>query len=117
MQRKATKQSRAANALERSYMSWLKDNQVCAACGNRAHIICHHMYGATAKIKVDLATVTIGHAAVLGLCQDCDNIVTRGSRRAFVDAFGPQNQLWSWQVQQSPVKFPAEVVRGIMDYE
>lgn len=75
------------------------------------------MYGATAKIKVDLITVLIGHAAVIGLCSCCDNIVTRGSRRKFTDAFGPQNALWSKQYRESPVQFPDEVVRGIMSYE
>lgn len=117
MQRKITKQSRAANAAERQHMQWIKNRGICAACGNRGHVICHHLYGSSTKIKVDFSSVLIGHAAVMGLCGICDAIVTRWSRRAFVEEFGPQNMLWLMQYQESPVKFPEEVVRGIMSYE
>ncbi len=98
-------------------MAWIKERGVCAACDTQAQVICHHCYGATAKVKVDLITVIIGHSAVLGLCFCCDNIVTRGSRRTFVDQFGPQNLLWEKQYADSPVRFPPAVVRGIMAYE
>lgn len=117
MQRRPTKQSRGANSDERRFMSWIKERGICAACGNESPVINHHMYGATAKIKVDLITVCIGHAAVLGLCYPCDSIDTRGGHRQFVDAFGPQNQLWLKQYADSPVRFPPAVVRGIMAYE
>lgn len=117
MMRKATKQSRGANSTERAYMTWIKQRGICAACDSHAPVINHHMYGATAKAKVDLITVIIGHSAVIGLCLACDNIVTRGSRRKFVDQFGPQNALWAKQYRESPVRFPPAVVQGIMDYE
>lgn len=117
MMRRATKQSRGPNSDERKFCSWIKERGICAACEIESPVICHHMYGATAKIKVDLITVLIGHAAVIGLCPVCDGVVTRSSRRAFVDAFGPQNELWRKQYQESPVQFPDEVVRGIMRYE
>lgn len=119
MQRKATKQSRAANAIERQHMAWLKDRQICAVCRARGPVICHHMYGSTAKIKVDLVTIQVGHAAVLGLCRDCDDAVTLGSRRAFTDRFGKQNAIWARQYSERPdeIAFDVEVVRGIMSYE
>lgn len=119
MQRRATAQSRGANAMERAHMSWLKERQICAACGAHGYVINHHMYGSAAKKKVGPATVLIGHAAVLGLCMACDNIVTRGSRRAFTDAFGPQNKLWYQQYLQSPdhIVFPDCVIDGILAYE
>ncbi len=119
IQRRATAQSRGANAMERAHMSWLKERQICAACGAHGYVICHHMYGSAAKKKVGLVTVQIGNAAVLGLCQCCDNIVTRGSRRKFVDAFGPQSQLWYQQYLQSPenIVFPDCVIDGILAYE
>lgn len=117
MQRKATKQSRGANSDERRFMSWIKERGICAACGEPSRVINHHMYGATAKVKVELITVCIGHTAVIGLCQCCDNIVTRGSRRKFVEQFGPQNQLWLKQYADSPVRFPPMVVEGIRLYE
>ena len=117
MQRKITKQSRGANKDERNHMRWIKERMICAACDSHAPVINHHMYGATAKIKVDLITVLIGHSAVLGLCISCDNLITRRSRRVFSDEFGPQNKLWERQYSFSPIRFPDEVVRGIMAYE
>ena len=119
MQRKVTKQSRGPNSTEKAHMKWIKERMECAACHAQGPVICHHMYGATAKVKVDLLTVMIGSAAVLGLCQCCDNVVTKGSRRAFVEAFGPQNRLWLAQYECRPdgMDFPDEVVRGIMVYE
>lgn len=112
MQRAATKQSRGANALENAHMTWIKERNQCAACGSHG-VINHHCEGATFKVKVDFVTVLIGHAFVIGLCQCCDNIITRGSRRAFRDAFGLQSELWLKQYQDSPVRFPDEVVEGI----
>lgn len=102
-------------------MAWIKRRAICAACGDPGPVICHHMYGSAAKKKVRLATVIIGHAAVIGLCQECDGIVTIGSRRAFVDRFGPQNIIWSHQyddyVSDTGYNFSDEVVDGIMLYE
>jgi len=112
MQRKATRQTRAANALEKAHMAWIKERNTCAACGNSG-VINHHCEGAAFKVKVDGVTVLLGHAFVIGLCQCCDNIVTRGSRKAFRDAFGLQSALWAKQYEQSPVRFPNDVVEGI----
>lgn len=112
MQRKATSQSRAANALEKAHMQWIKERNQCAACGSSG-VINHHCEGATFKVKVNFATVLIGHAFVIGLCQCCDNIITKGSRKAFRDAFGLQSGLWFKQYQDSPVRFPDEILEGI----
>lgn len=112
MQRKSTAQSRGANALEKAHMQWIKERNQCAACGNSG-VINHHCEGSTFKVKVDLATVLIGHAFVIGLCQCCDKIITRGSRKAFREAFGFQSDLWLKQYQDSPVRLPDEVVEGI----
>lgn len=112
MQRKPTPQSRGANALEKAHMQWIKDRNQCAACGNYG-VINHHCEGATFKVKVNFVTVLIGHAFAIGLCQDCDNVITKGSRRAFREAFGLQSELWLKQYQDSPVRFPDEIVEGI----
>ena len=117
VQTKASKKSRAANSLERQHMQWIKERMICAACSRQEPVICHHMYGQMTKAKVDFVTVQIGHAAVLGVCQECDNIVTHGSRRAFTDAFGPQNKLWQAQYASWTNTFPEEVEKGIMNYE
>lgn len=112
MQRKATGQSRAANALEKAHMAWIKQRNICAACGNHG-VINHHCEGATYKVKVNFVTEIIGHAFVIGLCQCCDNIITKGSRKAFREAFGLQSDLWLKQYQDSPVRFSDEIVEGI----
>lgn len=117
MQRKTTAQSRGANALEKEHMSWLKEREKCSACGAAGDVICHHMYGSAAKKKVGFETVLIGHAAVLALCEWCDNIVTHGSRRAFTNTYGPQSKLWAEQEKEWDKSFPEEVQMGIMAFE
>lgn len=114
MQRVATRQSRGANALEKAHISWIKERGICAACSNKSSVIAHHCEGSTFKVKVNGVTEIIGHAFVIGLCQCCDNIVTRGSRKAFRNAFGLQSELWLKQYEQSPIRFPDEVVEGIL---
>ncbi len=113
MQRKPTSQSRGPNALEYRHIDWIKERGICIACGNDGGVIAHHCEGATYTVKVNLVSLIIGHAFVIGLCQCCDNIITKGSRRAFRDAFGLQSDLWLKQYQESPVRFPDETVEGI----
>lgn len=113
MQRPATRQSRGANADEKRHMQWIKERGLCAACWNNGGVIVHHCGGSAYKTKVDSITVLIGHAFVLGLCEICDSIVTRGSRRALENAFGRQSLLWEAQYVHSPVKFADEILRGI----
>lgn len=115
MMRKTTKQSRGANKQEKEFMCWIKERGLCAACWNNGGVIVHHCGGSAYKVKVDGVTTLIGHAFVLGLCEVCDSVVTRGSRRAFEDAFGKQSLLWETQYAHSPVKFPEEIVRGIAE--
>jgi hypothetical protein len=113
MQRLATRQSPAAKASERAYIGWIKERGICAACGNDGGVIAHHMYGSSFKIHVGLERVQIGHWAVLGLCQACDNIVTRQSRKAFVAAFGEQSKLWLKQAEEYPIEIPPQIIQGI----
>ena len=89
MQRKATKNTRAANAQEKKFHSWIK-NQPCCVCSNPAPSIMHHCEGATFKHN----KVLVGHWFCIPLCQTCDDVVTHGSRKAFREKFGPQSELW-----------------------
>lgn len=116
MQRKATKQSPAANAKERAHIAWIKERGICAACGNDGGVIAHHMAGSTAKIMIGLERVLFGHWAVIGLCGSCDNLVTRGSRRALTDAFGPQSVLWLRQAQEYPGEIPEIIFKAIAQW-
>ena len=113
MQRKATAQSRGANALEKAHMQWIKERGICIACGNDAGVIIHHCVGSSYKVRVGAERVLIGHAMVLGLCICCDSIVTRGSHKAFNYAFGKYVDLWELQYKSSPIIFDEITINGI----
>lgn len=116
MQRKATKNTRAANSFEKHYHSWLKNSGVCAACNNFRPVINHHCEGATFKHNKTL----IGHWFVIGLCFPCDNIITQGSRKVFREKFGPQSQLWLNRIEEYEAtesrRVPEDVKAAIMDW-
>lgn len=115
MQRPSTKQSRGANADEKRHIAWLKNRGICAACGNDGGVICHHAVGSSYKVTVGLERVLIGHALVIGLCEPCDNLVTRGTHKALKDSFGTYAELWARQYEDSPVKFDDLIIQGIME--
>lgn len=118
MQRKPTKNTRGPNTDEKRYMSWIKDGcYKCAACMRYTDLIGHHCEGATFKHNKTL----IGHWFILGLCQECDDIVTHGSRKALRQAYGPQCDMW--EIQYMAYKFdtdkdpcPDDVYESIMDW-
>jgi len=115
MQRRASSNTRGPNAAERKHATWVKCGNTCAACRRYALLILHHAEGATFRHNKEL----IGHWFVLGLCQECDDIVTHGSRRAFREKFGPQSEIWLRQFERYPFKneCPTEVVAAIKDWE
>jgi hypothetical protein len=114
MQRKITRQSRGQDASEKRYANWVKNRGVCAACGNDFPLILHHCEGSAFKHN----KIMLGHIFILGICQCCDNIITRGSRRAFRDAFGNQCDLWFKQLQEYPLKHEIgqHEIDAIMDW-
>lgn len=114
MNRKPTRQSRGPNSAEKRHISWIKERMVCAACRQFGPVIAHHAEGATFKHN----KVLIGHLFILGLCQSCDNIVTRQSRKAFRDSFGSQSGLWAEQFEEYPGKddFSQEEIEAIISY-
>ncbi len=111
MQRKPTHQSRGINAAERAHLRWVKERGVCCACGNTGGVIGHHFAGSSAKVRVGLVLVMIGHWAINGLCQECDDLVK--IRPAFRKKFGAENKLWLKQAEQYPVEIPIEIITGI----
>lgn len=89
MQRKASKNTRLANAAEKRFHAYTKESD-CICCGNPGPSIVHHCEGATFKHN----KVLIGHWFVIPLCLECDDVITQGSRKAFRAQFGPQSSLW-----------------------
>lgn len=100
MQRAATKQSRAANKLERDFMAWVKQ-QPCCVCNRPGPSIVDHIFGSSKKSYAGLERVHIGHIAILSLCEYCDSVKTRGSRREFESRFGRQLDHWYHMITQS----------------
>lgn len=111
MQRPSTKQSRGINSAEKRHLVWIKERGICAACDNCNGVIAHHMYGSSFKHN----KVLIGHWAIIGLCQQCDDIVTIGSRKRFTNMYGAQSELWLKQFNEYPDKdeCPQEVIDAI----
>lgn len=114
MQHKATRQSRNANAAEKRHMSWIKQRMICAACKQEGPVINHHCEGSSFKNNKR----QVGNLFVIGLCPCCDNIITRGSRRAFRDINGPQCLVWAKQFEEYPHKddFSHEEIYAIVSY-
>lgn len=110
MQRKATKNTRAANAEEKRFHALTKESD-CIVCGSSAPSIVHHCMGATYKHN----KVLIGHWFVLPLCKSCDDVITHGSRRTFKDKFGLQSDYWYTFVERNEVTVPNDVYSAIMD--
>lgn len=111
MQRKPTKTTRGPNLKEKQFAAWVKWRN-CCCCGAPAPSIVHHAEGATFKhLKI-----LCGHWFLLPLCPSCDEVITKGSRRAFRERFGTQAELWLKLLKTSPVSPPHEVVEAIRDW-
>lgn len=114
MRRKATKNTRAANKQEKSFLKWVKD-QPCIECGDEP-VIVEHCYGSTFKHN----KVLIGMWALLPLCETCDSVKTQGSHNAYREAFGrTQAEAWRQLVVNSiewEIKVPEDVFNAILDW-
>lgn len=111
MQRKATKQSRSAGKAEKEFIVWTK-NRNCAYCGNPGPSRYDHCAGSAAKIKLDYATVLIGHWFGLAECMCCAEL-THAQKR---EAFGAHHKIWLREVTDYPGDIPDEIIRGIVEY-
>ena len=116
MQRKATKNTRGPNADEKRYVTWIKERDWCAACGSEELVIAHHCEGSCFKHN----KVLVGHWFVIGLCEYCDGIITKGNRKTFREYFGPQSMLWNdctgKYFEETGNKPPYDVAEAILDW-
>lgn len=112
MQRKPTKNTRGPNADEKRYIGLIKEAGTCCTCGSCRGVIAHHCEGATFKHN----KVLVGHWFVIPLCDTCDSVVTHGSRRRFIETFGPQSALWFATINALDVQVPHEVKEAILDW-
>lgn len=113
MQRKASKKTRSANAEEKRFTQWVKD-QPCIQCGSWP-VIVDHMYGSTFRHNKQL----IGMVALLPLCPVCDSVKTNGSHKSYLEAFGEtQSQSFERLMQSCPdeIKPPQEAIEAIYNW-
>ena len=80
MQRKATKQSRGKNTIEKNWQGWLK-LQPCSFCGKVGPSIVGHCKGGTFKQN----KLQIGEVFCNSKCKECDTIATIGNRQDLFD--------------------------------
>jgi len=85
MQRKATKNTRGPNTLEKAFQGWLKERP-CGYCGNPGPSIVDHARGATFKHQKTL----IGHIFCTPRCERCDFHKTTKGRRVVHGKFESQ---------------------------
>lgn len=83
MQRKATKNTRAANAEERRLLKKTKE-QPCIVCGCPPPSIADHAYGATFRHNKEL----IGMVAIMPLCGRHDSVKTNRKNKVFMQKYG-----------------------------
>ena len=118
MMRKATKQSPGPNSAEKAYHRWVKESERCIACLAPVYVpILHHAEGATFK---HLKTL-VGHWFSFGLCQRCDDVVTRQSRRVFREYLGTsQAAVWKESIGRYEAEtgaiVPEDIKRAIADW-
>jgi hypothetical protein len=110
MQRKSTKKTRGANAAEKAYHGWCKE-QRCVCC-TAEPVEAHHCDGATSKTKVDLVTVLIGHWFVIPLCGSC-HWLYHNNKSQFTAVNGKQHKLWRHVMNKYDGDCPSDVCSGI----
>lgn len=110
MQRKATKNTRAANSEEKAFHKWLKHHS-CCYCGNESPSIVDHARGATFKHN----KVLIGHWFCLPVCVTCDTEKTIHGKR-----LGNESETWfSLAVDytiETGIYPPLDVIQAIQDW-
>lgn len=112
VQRRATRQSRGAGAAERRFIHAVKQLP-CICCNHPGPSIYDHMYGSAKKLYSGLERVHVGHYAGIPLCYSCDHIKTHGSRKAFEQAFGRQENLWLRLIRTHNLTVPENVIQAI----
>jgi len=83
MQRKSTNKTRGANAKEKAFMVWVK-TQPCSFCNHPSPSIADHVKGSTFRHQKRL----IGHIFINSKCEECDKIVTFGTRKHLHEKYG-----------------------------
>lgn len=116
MKRKATKNTRGPNAIEKAFQAWLKE-QPCAYCGKTGPSIVDHARGATFKHQ----RVLIGHAFCTSKCEQCDSYKTYGNHKShFKMTELTESAAWFIQTakwhQATGQEFDIEIINALADF-
>ena len=112
MYRRSSQNTRNANAEEKRWHAWLKE-QPCCQCHKPGPSIVEHCVGSTFKHQKQL----IGHLFCIPLCSWCDSIKTRGGRPRYWKMFGERMcESWKRVIDDSPFEPPPRAAAAIMDW-
>jgi hypothetical protein len=111
MQKKSTKQSPSANAQERAFMAWCKEQP--SIISGEYGVEVHHCVGSSRRVYVGMNRVRIGHWFLLPLTPS-EHWLYHNRKSEFIDQYGEQSQLWERLIQAYPVEIPLNVIQGIL---
>jgi len=113
MQRKATKQSRGANADEKRFQGWLKEQSCCVTDAWGVQV--HHCVGSSAKHN----KVHIGHWFCIPLAPHIHDEYHAGSK-AWREIYGTQAYYWDLLADiyycETGQKVPDDIYAAITDW-
>ena len=113
MQRPSNKQSRGANADEKKFMSWCKDQPSIVSGAHGVEV--HHCVGSSAKTYVGAERVHIGHWFCIPLTPD-EHYQYHNNKKLFELQHGSQADLWIKLIGDCDHVIPLNVIEGIICY-
>lgn len=111
MQRRATKNTRGANAQEKAFQGWLK-YQPCYWCNSESGSIVDHCKGATFKHN----KVLIGHWMCNSNCLICDTQKTIHGKRLGNESDAAIDLIDRYEQQLGYTVCPGDVRASILDW-
>jgi hypothetical protein len=112
MQKKPTKQSKAANTEELRFLAWCKEHPSIVSGYYGVEV--HHCAGSSAKTHVGIVRVNIGHWFCLPLTTQ-EHWLYHNRKREFQDLYGTQVELWLKLIETYPGSIPDDVIKGVAE--
>lgn len=113
MQRPSNKQSRGANADEKKFLSWCKEQPSIVSGAYGVEV--HHCVGSSAKTYVGAERVHIGHWFCIPLTPE-EHRMFHSRKKEFELMHGSQSDLWTNLISRYDDAIIENVIIGIMNY-
>jgi hypothetical protein len=113
MQKKPTPQSRSANASEKRFHAWCKEQPSIVSGQHGVEV--HHCSGSSSKSYVGAERVHIGHWFCLPLTTQ-EHWLFHNRKNEFITKYGMQNELWLQLIDGYDSEIPHEVMEAIVHY-